>query len=463
LILKRVQVEPGAATSKHLPPEVQFLLTRRIGLRLTDGDVAKLERLLRVRAGMTGDGDPFVYLASLSTEELDREAEFLTAQLTPGETYFFRDQGQFALLRSRILPQLIERRREQRRLRLWSAGCASGEEAYSIAMLIDMVLPEWPTWRITIVGSDINSEALARAQRGHYGDWSFRMVPESLKARYFRCDGDEWILDDRIRVMVDFRAGNLVTDPLPDWMFSEMDLILCRNVLIYFHPEAVRIVAEKLAASLAEGGCLVTGHTELHGALLPGLQSRLFPEGVVYERTTDALPAALPATLPQPPMPSSPDIVPPPPAESLPLPEAPAVVVRDSALERAQALADRGHYQAAEDACKEVLNADLLQPAAHFLLAQLAQLRGNYGEAEAELNQTLYLAPDHIVAHLELAALLERAGQPERARAGRRTACDLLRRLPAGASVEHFEASAGQLADRLTKFESLSWMHPANS
>lgn len=443
-MFERVQVEPGATIGKRLPSEAQLLLARRTGLRLTNADVVKLEQLLRVRAGR---GDPFAYLASLSEADLAREAEFLAAQLTPGETYFFRDHGQFALLRTHILPELIERRREKRRLRLWSAGCASGEEAYSIAMLIDMVLPEWQTWQLTLVGSDINAEALARARRGRYGDWSFRMLPESLKACYFRCNGDEWVLDPRIRAMVDFRVGNLVTDTIPDWMFNDMDLILCRNVLIYFHPEAVRTVAEKLAASLAEGGYLVTGHTELYGCPLPGLQSRLFPEGVVYERAASVLPAALPRFL----VSSSPGVTPPPRADSLPLSSAPAV--RDCALERAQALADRGHYQAAEDACKETLNADFLQPAPHFLLAQLAQLRGDYREAEAQLNQTLYLAPDHIAAHLELAALLERAGQHERARARRRTVRDLLRRLPADARVEPFEASAGQLAERLMAFE----------
>jgi len=189
---------------------------------------------------------------------------------------------------------------------------------------------------------------------------------------------------------------------------------------------------------------LVTGHTELHGCLLPSVQSRLFPEGVVYERATSAQPAALPQSL----ISSSSGVVPQPPAGSVPLSEAPAV--RDSVLERAQALADRGDYKAAEDTCREALNADILQPAPHFLLAQLAQLQGNYQEAEAQLNQTLYLAPDHIAAHLELAALLERAGQPERAQAQRRTACDLLRRLPADARMEPFEASAGELADRLT-------------
>lgn len=447
---------PGAAVGKYLPPELQLLLARRTGLRLTDADLVKLEPILRARAGR---GNPLAYLASLSAPELTREAEFLAAQLTPGETYFFRDHGQFDLLRTCILPQLIERRREQRRLRLWSAGCSSGEEAYSLAMLIDMVLPEWETWGITLVGTDINADALAYARRGRYGDWSFRMVPASLKARYFRREGHEWVLDARVRAMVDFRTGNLVADPLPDGILTALDLIVCRNVLIYFHPEAIRIVADKLAASLGEGGYLVTGHTELHGCLLPGLQRHLAPQGVVYVRAANPRPAAhQPSLVVSPP----PVVVAPPPVATLPPSAAPPL--RDAAgLETARALADRGHYQAAEDACREALHDDLLQSAPYFLLAQLAQLRGNYREAEAQLNKTLYLAPDHIAAHLELAGLLERAGQPERAGARRHFACELLRRLPADARVELFEANAGQLVDRLTFCEPLPWMRPPNS
>ena len=156
------------------------------------------------------------------------------ALLTNGETYFFRDHGQFDLLRLRLLPELIERRRDAKTLRLWSAGCSSGEEAYSLAMLLDMLLPKRDGWNILILGSDIDEAALAKARRGHYGQWSFRMAPPALKQRYFQRKGDEWMLDERIRSMVTFRTSNLIGETFPSAELRDMDLILCRNVFIYF-------------------------------------------------------------------------------------------------------------------------------------------------------------------------------------------------------------------------------------
>ena len=152
-----------------------------------------------------------------------------TAPRASGETYFFRDQGQFDLLRLRLLPELIERRRGARILRLWSAGCASGEEAYSLAMLVDMLLPEHHSWDIFILGSDIDQTALAKARRGRYGQWSFRVAPPALQQRYFQHMGDEWALDERIRHMVTFRAVDLIDEPFPAGELCNMDLILCRN------------------------------------------------------------------------------------------------------------------------------------------------------------------------------------------------------------------------------------------
>ena len=125
-----------------------------------------------------------------------------TAPSTSGETYFFRDHGQFDLLRLRLLPELIERRCNTRTKHLWSAGCVSGEEAYSLAMQVDMLLPKRDGWDILILGSDINQTALAKARHGHYGQWSFRMVVPALQQRYFQRLGDEWVLDERIRRIV---------------------------------------------------------------------------------------------------------------------------------------------------------------------------------------------------------------------------------------------------------------------
>ena len=400
-----------------------------------------------------------------------------TAPPTSGETYFFRDHGQFDLLRLRLLPELIERRRNTKALRLWSAGCASGEEAYSLAMLVDMLLPERDGWDILILGSDINQTALTKARRGRYGQWSFRMVPPALQQRYFRSLGDEWALDERIRRMVTFLAGDLIGEPSAGEEWQDMDLILCRNVFIYFAVNTVTTVADKLAAALSEGGYLLTGHTELIGHRVQDLRSRLFTEGVVYQRV-----AKTPYT-PHPKLPpqagegvkkapslarraakgvdapsltrsavkgvKAPSL-----ARSagegrgggnLPGPP-PAAPSKDNLLATAQEFADRGEYERAEQTCLQALTITPLAAGPHFLLAQLAQLRGDFERAGELLDKTLYLDPHCVAAYLEQAALCERAENLPRAQTLRRAALDIVRALPGDAAIEPYETTAAEMA-----------------
>lgn len=383
-----------------------------------------------------------------------------------GETYFFRDRGQFDLLRFRLLPELIGRRREAKILRLWSAGCASGEEAYSLAMLVDMLLPEREEWDILILGTDIDPAALEKARRGRYGQWSFRLVSAGLQRRYFRREGEEWELDEGIREMARFRALDLIGGDFPDAELRDMDLILCRNVFIYFRPEEVERVAAKMAAALSEGGYLMTGHTELMGHTVAGLTSRLFPEGVVYQGAVSAGRPSPPATLPLPQGASPPGsrcfaattarqggrVEKAPPSswgrgcgEGTPgIPAAPPLV-------SARELADRGEYEKAEKACREDLAADPLDAQPYFLLAQLAQIRGDFGQARELLEKTLYLDPRSVAACLELAALHERAGELTRVHTLRTAALEILRSLPPSGKVEPYEITAGELAEWLAR------------
>jgi chemotaxis protein methyltransferase CheR len=366
-----------------------------------------------------------------------------------GETYFFRDQGQSDLLRLRLLPELIERRRTAKTLRLWSAGCASGEEAYSLAMLVDMLLPERDGWDIFILGSDINPAALAKARDARYGPWSFRMAPAMLQQRYFRRTGEEWELDQRIRSMVSFHAGDLIGEPFPGGTLRDMDLILCRNVFIYFDAQAVHAVAEKLAATLCDGGYLMTGHTELMGHRIRNLQSRLFVEGVVYRRTAPGMP--LPAAVPAATNTAARSVPPPavaPRAARVPPAVAPGA---EGLLAAARKFADRGEYESAELSCRQALSAAPLAPGPHFLLAQLAQLRGEFEHAGELLDKTLYLDPNCVAAYLELAALCARTENLPRARSLRRAALDIVRALPGDAVVEPYETSAAELAQWLAQ------------
>ncbi len=369
------------------------------------------------------------------------------------ETYFFRDHGQFDLLRLRLLPELIGRRREEKTLRLWSAGCASGEEAYSLAMLTDMLLPKREGWDIFILGTDINPAALAKARNGHYGPWSFRMVPPALKQRYFRPMGDEWELDQRIRRMVSFHAGDLIGEPFPCGDLRDMDLILCRNVFIYFDAQAVNAVAEKLAATLNEGGYLMTGHTELIGRRMRNMQSRLFTEGVVYQRAAPVVPfsAGIPAEIRPPARVAPPSAM----AQRAPFLPPPATLGATNTaglLATAHAFADRGEYDSAEQACRQALTIAPLAAEPYFLLAQMAQLRGDFERAGELLDKTLYLDPRNVAATLERAALYERADNLPRALTLRRAALEIVRALPGDAVIEPYETTAAEMAQWLAQW-----------
>jgi len=326
-----------------------------------------------------------------------------------------------------------------------------------------MLLPERSDWNVLILATDIDSRAIAKARHGRYGQWSFRMVPAALQQRYFHQEDNEWVLNERIRRMVTFRVANLVDDVFPDFgsELHSMDLILCRNVFIYFDTAAVAAVAEKFAATLAEGGYLMTAHTELIGHQIQELKSRLFAEGVVYQRHIHlpAYVAPLPVTaaavrfapLPVPALHHDEA------HEPRVSPQAPNPAIALDAAARAHA--DRGEYELAEQMCRKALVADPLAAAPYFLLAQLAQLKGDFEQAKECLNKAIYLDHRFVAAYLELAALHERAAEMPRAHALRRAALGIVRTMPKDEQIGQYEGTAGELVQWLAQWEPLANNH----
>jgi chemotaxis protein methyltransferase CheR len=184
----------------------------------------------------------------------------LVTDITIGESWFFRDPEQFEVIRDRMLPALLERR-PTRRVRVWSAGCASGEEAYTLAMVLEQ---EGLLATASVLGTDLSKEALARAQRGRYRPRSLRGVPEEVRSRFFLAADEAFEVVSELRRAVDFRYLNLASDGYPslDTGLSAMDLILCRNVLIYFDAETVVRVAAQLLDALTPDGWLVIGASD---------------------------------------------------------------------------------------------------------------------------------------------------------------------------------------------------------
>lgn len=231
----------------------------------------------------------------LSSELIaQKEWKELLLLLTTGESYFFRDSGQFFLLKNIILPELIayqknswqQQGKMQPTLRIWSAGCSTGEEAYSLAILLTEIIPDWQSWRLHILGTDINIESIKKARKGLYSSWSFRTVDEQKKNTYFIPDKNGWQIKDSIRQLVKFEYGNLVKDNFPDFSadIANMDLIVCRNVFVYFEPEAIAQVLKKFYQTLRPGGYLFTAHAELYGQQLDDFVSKVFPQSVIYQR-----------------------------------------------------------------------------------------------------------------------------------------------------------------------------------
>lgn len=209
--------------------------------------------------------------------------ESLEAMLN-NESFFFRDTALFATLRSEAFPMLRERRAQRKTLRVWCAGTSTGQEAYSIAMLFDSDREKWADWTIEIVGTDISGWVVERARAGRYSQFEIqRGLSVDYMLRYFSQQGEDWVIDPAIQKMVRFEQENILK-PRSD--LGKFDIVLCRNVLMYFGPETKAIAYAKLERSLEDDGLLmlgaaesVLGQTELFSATreMRGLYCKAMP------------------------------------------------------------------------------------------------------------------------------------------------------------------------------------------
>lgn len=393
-------------------------------------------------------------LTDLYTDALNHDAtwETILSHLTIGETSFFRNKPQFDALRTTILPDLFERRTMLRSLRIWSAGCSTGEEPYSIAMLLKEMLPDLPDWHITILATDLNPHFLARARAGIYGNWSFRDTPETLKSRFFTPEQNRWRLNAEIRGMVTFARLNLVEAVYPAITngTSAMDLIFCRNVTIYFHETTTRQVINRFYRALAPGGWLIVGHSEPQSGTYQQFEVYNFPNTVIYRKPLDAplftaesgtmfvspvvgsaLPApAHPKTETRPdqkppgtagwslPFSSTPPLLPaptPPPAPASPAPSLPLRSPTDPSSvallwKQVTTHLDRKNKAEAEQVLGELLRLEPGNVRALTMLAQLCADRGAWECAKHSCHMAIEHDPMQIESHYLLAQIYEHQG-----------------------------------------------------
>jgi chemotaxis protein methyltransferase CheR len=402
----------------------------------------------------------------------------LVAAVATNETYFFRTAAHFTALKDYLVPELIEKKRGEgaRTLRIWSAGCSTGEEAYSIAILLVEHFPELLSWDLKILATDIDVDALASASEAVYRPWSFRGVGPELMRKYWReLDGERYRVAEPVRSLVTFEAHNLFTDgyPFPANGTREIDVIFCRNVTIYFRPQTIRRVVEKFHDFLGDGGFLVTGAAEYSRDAYRDLEARVFPDSVVYQKPAPrpAAPKSFPLPLiwPEPPRraarrretPHGNNLLPPKPAETDAVDQAmeligggeidAALVLLAEAAEKSprdaripsligRLAADRQHLSEAGYWLGRALALDPLNLWAHYFMALLWIEENKLDEALGALKKTIYIDPNFALGHFYLGRIHKAQGRSAQARKSFAVAKHVLAASPAS---EHLSGADG--------------------
>ena len=452
----------GFAPADLLPLEqfIRFrdLIEDRCGLHFDESQRPSLSASLRARMQQLGLDRLDDYNGRLQARSADDEFRKLINLVTITETCFFRDQLQFRLLRRHILPTLLAERAGQPKptLRIWSAGCSSGEEAYSVALMLwDMGLYlTYPDWTFEIVGSDVNTEVLDAARRGVYSARALRNVEGDWLRRYFRPDGLQFRLNDEVRGGVRFEYRNLTQAPLPR-SSSGHDIVFCKNVAIYFRPEMTRRLVRGLHQSLADGGYLLLGHSESLWQMAEGFALveheggfcyRKAASGAEAERRRDPKAMGRPRSAGARPKTSARPAgarhrAAPPPVEAhvatagqyercLRAFRAGEWTEAETSLDAliqstptflpahlllGGVYAHRGRYEEAREQAERVLRLSDLEPRAHLLLGMIAARRGRLDEALQALRRVLYLDDSLALAHFWLGNLYRDRGDIERA------------------------------------------------
>jgi chemotaxis protein methyltransferase CheR len=253
----------AATLSDRQFADLRKIIYDRSGIHFPDGKKYVLEsRLAHRLAELEMDGfDQYLALLSMGPYQMDEFQEMFN-RITINETSFFRNEPQLEVFEKVILPQVIEARKSTKRLRIWSAACSTGEEPYTLAILIHRTLGvRAMDWRIEILGTDISERVLEVAAEGKYTEYAMRTTSPIMRQRYFKQDGPFWLLSDTIKPMVNFEKHNL-KDRLAARRHGIWDVIFCRNVMIYFDDQMKQSVVQTFSDQLAEDGFLFIGHSE---------------------------------------------------------------------------------------------------------------------------------------------------------------------------------------------------------
>jgi chemotaxis protein methyltransferase CheR len=447
---------------KHTLPENMLLqisefVAAHLAVNFPKERWGDLERNMTAAAIEFGYTEVEGFVQHILSSPMTREhVEILTTHLTINETYFWREPETFEALEQSILPELIRSRQEEKRIRIWSAGCSTGEEPYSIAIALHRAIPRMKDWNITILATDISPRIVQRAADGLYSRWSFRNSPQWLKEKYFSLK-EENIFEilPEIKRMVKFGYLNLADDVFPSLRndTNAMDIILCRNVLMYFSEKRCGQVVHGLFNSLIQNGYLVVSASELSLQSLSEFTAINFPGMVLFQKRSknlkvqeqisaegpvhtsreypwqlrpiktieemepqfrkiesDILPeAAIPSRIQ-------------PMVEKALVPNAQnnfadviEMIQKDDQTSEERILfirayANQGKIASALQSCEKAIAADKLNPGLHYLYATILQENNQLDEAVVSLKRAIFLDPNFVLSYYSLGKIYQRLG-----------------------------------------------------
>ncbi len=455
-------------SAPHDAERFRLAIRRRLGLQFDDAKLGFLNEVLQRRLERLGRAAG-EYLDWMEDGAAAGELGSLAQELTVTETYFFRNIEQFRAFQEVVVPARMRVRESTRALRFLSAACASGEEAYTLAMVARETILD-PSWSVSIRAVDINPAALGKARNGRYLGWALRETPPEMQRKWFRADGRELVIAEAIRGAVGFEARNLALDDPELWPSETYDAVFCRNAIMYFAPEQAARVVERIAGALAPGGYLFLGHAETLRGISDDFHLRHTHDTFYYqrkdarERRSD-LPApalGLPAMAAFPaPAPVAGEawmetirrsserieaLLAPPDRAAAPAPESapgwdlagvfellrherfdlararmdglPPEAGEDSdvRLLNAMLLAHGGGYADAAEMCQRLIETDEFNAGAHYVLALCREGLGDRAGAMDRDRVAIYLDAGFAMPRLHLGLLARRAGERELAR-----------------------------------------------
>lgn len=439
MTVKPARLDRAASRASMSPAQFarfRDLVEDRCGLHFDESRRTSLQAALGTRMRELGLDGPDEYYRHLCAQPADDEFRKLINLVTITETCFFRDHLHFRLLQRHILPTLLaERGGERKTLRIWSAGCSSGEEAYSVALTLwEMGLYRAQRdWTFEIVGTDVNTEKLEAAGRGVYAPRALRHVEGDRLQRHFEQAGKHFQLKDNVRRLVRFQYGNLTDEPTPQPSGERQDIILCKNVAIYFRPEMRRRLVRRLYEELNEGGYLLLGHSESLWQMENGLALVEHDGAFCYRRMPARPAAAWPGPL-------APETgrrearIPtkrrgPSPARqraagtsATPAPWVPAPEQAAGQYDRCLAMLKAEEWTQAEAIVDALIQSSPAFVPAYLLRGGLYIHRGRYAQAEEQAECVLRLNDLEARAHLLIGMIAARDGRRDRAREALRRA-----------------------------------------